>query len=742
MTDVSTVGQNSRNGNGRGASAYPFLVIICVLLAFMISLLMGFVLEPKDAGFLARAALVTLSVVCGTPIGALGGAIGNILLKFTRPDMILTRGGIGTILKTKLFWTVGPQLIGTVIGTVVGVSLTAGILSQKLVVRRDPVRNQKASESVLLDFAESSELSQVPAILDHPNCTGKVADVFIQRLQDEAGAEGVATYGQLVVDRDDLSRKTLETIAKSGSLSVLRSPQCTPEVELLALKTALSLASDKVLTGDARREIERVAKSTTSHDELLLIAEAGFSCIANNPNATDDILSTAVTKTEDVPDLSVFMDNPNFGAKSLLEAAKRVGTVKKLDLERPLRAGEYHVPLGVDAGQSLLILKHPLTDESVLRALAARGSANVLLHPKCTGEIVKELAEAGNPYITFSQFVTPEMELSVRDNAIIAQYSRLEDTLLHYAHTGDEHILANPSSTEKVLLTIANRRGVGNLDHPNTTSDVLDALAKRNRRLWEAMIDHPKVAPRTLAYIVGESGDDRISARIIEGKHVNAEVARAIVKASDDPDILRAIAAHPATPTDILDVLETDSRYAPSVWQNPSFPLDRLTGAIDWEHVQRSTANQHRIEALVSRSDAAAENINSILREYIKKKGDEWCTGLLLASPLASQESMCLCIHSRTLSKVVAGHPRASKDTLSRLISESDSADALIVVAKRADAPQEILKELSEHEDAEVRSAVATNKSTPKDILQILAEDKSALTRRCAFQALKERVGN
>lgn len=53
----------------------------------------------------------------GTPCGAVGGAIGNAIRLLTRPDAIITTGGLWPILMQKVFWSVGPQYVGIFVGT-------------------------------------------------------------------------------------------------------------------------------------------------------------------------------------------------------------------------------------------------------------------------------------------------------------------------------------------------------------------------------------------------------------------------------------------------------------------------------------------------------------------------------------------------------------------------------------------------------------------------------------------------
>ena len=48
--------------------------------------------------------------------GTIGALIGDFLRRVAHPDMMFTTGGMGEILKFKIFWAIGPQIIGTLIG--------------------------------------------------------------------------------------------------------------------------------------------------------------------------------------------------------------------------------------------------------------------------------------------------------------------------------------------------------------------------------------------------------------------------------------------------------------------------------------------------------------------------------------------------------------------------------------------------------------------------------------------------
>lgn len=72
-----------------------------------------------NAGFFAK----TFGIVLGVALGTLGALIGDALRKFAAPDFMLTNGGMSSLLWMRIFWTVGPQVIGVFIGSVLGISL-------------------------------------------------------------------------------------------------------------------------------------------------------------------------------------------------------------------------------------------------------------------------------------------------------------------------------------------------------------------------------------------------------------------------------------------------------------------------------------------------------------------------------------------------------------------------------------------------------------------------------------------
>ncbi|MBB6212528.1 hypothetical protein [Novispirillum itersonii] len=72
-----------------------------------------------QAGFLWKV----LGFIVAVPCGAFGALIGDMLRRFVIPDAVFTTGGFFELLKTKLFWMIGPQTIGLFIGVFLGFSI-------------------------------------------------------------------------------------------------------------------------------------------------------------------------------------------------------------------------------------------------------------------------------------------------------------------------------------------------------------------------------------------------------------------------------------------------------------------------------------------------------------------------------------------------------------------------------------------------------------------------------------------
>lgn len=73
----------------------------------------------RSAGFFAKL----FAILVGTGLGAIGGLVGNALRKFVHPDAVWTTGGFWSLLWVKVFWKMGPQTIGLLAGTFIGIAL-------------------------------------------------------------------------------------------------------------------------------------------------------------------------------------------------------------------------------------------------------------------------------------------------------------------------------------------------------------------------------------------------------------------------------------------------------------------------------------------------------------------------------------------------------------------------------------------------------------------------------------------
>jgi len=92
----------------------------------IVSLVIVFVLlsnnrTPEIAA--AGMGLKLLATITGLIGGITGAMLGDAIRRFARPDMMFTSGGFGALLKTKLFWMIGPQSIGVFLGTALGAGL-------------------------------------------------------------------------------------------------------------------------------------------------------------------------------------------------------------------------------------------------------------------------------------------------------------------------------------------------------------------------------------------------------------------------------------------------------------------------------------------------------------------------------------------------------------------------------------------------------------------------------------------
>lgn len=71
------------------------------------------------AGFGAKC----LAFVVGAVLGWIGALVGDAIRRFAHPDAVWTSGGMTSLIWIKVFWAIGPQVIGLVIGVAAGCSI-------------------------------------------------------------------------------------------------------------------------------------------------------------------------------------------------------------------------------------------------------------------------------------------------------------------------------------------------------------------------------------------------------------------------------------------------------------------------------------------------------------------------------------------------------------------------------------------------------------------------------------------
>lgn len=64
-----------------------------------------------------------LAVVLGVILGTAGALFGDALRRFARPSAVFTQGGFFSLIWIKVFWSIGPQVIGLIGGVLIGIAL-------------------------------------------------------------------------------------------------------------------------------------------------------------------------------------------------------------------------------------------------------------------------------------------------------------------------------------------------------------------------------------------------------------------------------------------------------------------------------------------------------------------------------------------------------------------------------------------------------------------------------------------
>ena len=110
--DTLTVVSSELN-NFKEVDMQAFYIVISIILGVLYA---AFPDEKLYVGFFGRIGIFILATI----FAYVGTLVGDYLRKIAIPDSIITTGGMSQILKEKLFWFIGPQCIGAIIGGACG----------------------------------------------------------------------------------------------------------------------------------------------------------------------------------------------------------------------------------------------------------------------------------------------------------------------------------------------------------------------------------------------------------------------------------------------------------------------------------------------------------------------------------------------------------------------------------------------------------------------------------------------
>ena len=71
----------------------------------------------------ASTAAKVFAVIVGILLGTVGALLGDALRRFARPSEFFTQGGFFSLIWIRVFWAIGPQVVGLVIGVLLGGAL-------------------------------------------------------------------------------------------------------------------------------------------------------------------------------------------------------------------------------------------------------------------------------------------------------------------------------------------------------------------------------------------------------------------------------------------------------------------------------------------------------------------------------------------------------------------------------------------------------------------------------------------
>jgi hypothetical protein len=116
------MGECAMEGN-KAEQVNPMFIIYAIL-AVVFGLAYA-IWPPGSFGFFSRIFIFIFATI----FSFVGILIGDAVRKIAIPDSIFTTGGIFAILKQKLFWFIGPQLVGALIGGSIGSAIIRWIIN-------------------------------------------------------------------------------------------------------------------------------------------------------------------------------------------------------------------------------------------------------------------------------------------------------------------------------------------------------------------------------------------------------------------------------------------------------------------------------------------------------------------------------------------------------------------------------------------------------------------------------------
>ena len=119
---MSQHGKNPRGGvneEGRNASGISPAMIgwgLAAAVLAIVSVTFNSSSMALSAGWFTKCA----AALVGAVLGWLGALAGDAIRKFAHPDAVFTSGGILSLIWIKVFWAVGPQVLGLCMGVFFG----------------------------------------------------------------------------------------------------------------------------------------------------------------------------------------------------------------------------------------------------------------------------------------------------------------------------------------------------------------------------------------------------------------------------------------------------------------------------------------------------------------------------------------------------------------------------------------------------------------------------------------------